>query len=245
MMIDLELCRKSSRIPTRRSRAYWSVVDSVWKRPPGFQTGRGWAQELARASSGASERRRDRSSTAPRSRDASGARIDRASNHWSRSRGSGVPGRKRVGSGEHLSAHREPWPAACSAPPCCGRCSPCSRSWRPRVRPQIARRPSSATRAIFAEPTVRRVARFRRLSTLASAARPEKMTAPAPSPPPLADSVAPNFYSGYPVTSDVTGSAFKLKFKVRPVSPPRRHPLASIAARVALSFSLSSPTDAR
>ena len=209
-----------------------SVVDSMWKRPPGFQTGRGWAQELARASSGASERRRDRSSTAPRSRDASEARIDRASDHWIRSRGSGVPGRKRVGSGEHLSAHRQPWPAACSAPPCCGRCSPCSRSWRPRVRPQIARRPSSATRAIFAEPPVRRVARFRRLPTLASAARPEKMTAPAPSPPPLADSVAPNFYSGYPVTSDVTGSTFKLKFKVRPVchpdvTPSRPSPRAS------------------
>ena len=78
-------------------------------------------------------------------------------------RGSGVLGRKRVGSGEHLSAHREPWPAACSGPPCCGRYSPCSLSWRLRVRSPIARRPSSATRAIFSARSVRRVARPRRL----------------------------------------------------------------------------------
>ena len=48
-------------------------------------------------------------------------------------------------------------------PPCCGRYSPCSLSWRLRVRSPIARRPSSATRAIFSERSVRRVARPRRL----------------------------------------------------------------------------------
>ena len=73
--------------------------------------------------------------------------------------------------------------AACSGPPCCGRYSPCSLSWRLRVRSPIARRPSSATRAIFSERSVRRVARPRRLPC--SLGLPQrKMTAPAPTPTP-------------------------------------------------------------
>ena len=101
-----------------------------------------------------------RSSFARRTRS---AHRPRASDRRGRSRGSGVLGRKesaRASTSRPIANHgRRHVPVL----PCCGRYSPCSLSWRLRVRSPIARRPSSATRAIFSARSVRRVARPRRL----------------------------------------------------------------------------------